>query len=152
MQIEKDFEELAELFNKHKVDFIIVGGYALAFHGAPRYTGDIDFFVKPDLNNAEKIMNALIDFGFGSLDFEMKDFSVPGKIVQLGVPPVRIDIITSLSGVSWKDAYESRVNGKYGKTKVYFIGKKQFLKNKKTTSRPKDLADIDALKERGQRE
>ena len=145
MQIEKDFEELVKLFNKHKVIFIIVGGYALAFHGAHRYTGDIDFFVKPDRDNAKRIVNALYDFGFGFLDFDTKDFSIPGKIIQLGVPPVRIDIITSLSGVSWDDAYESRVNGKYGRQKVYFIGKKQFLKNKKVTSRHKDLADIEAL-------
>ena len=98
MEIQQDFRDLLELFNSNKVDYIIVGGYALAFHGAPRYTGDIDIYVKPDVRNAEQIMSALDDFGFGSVGLDAVDFVKPGQIIQLGVPPVRIDIITSIGG------------------------------------------------------
>jgi len=99
MEIQQDFKDLLELFNAHKVEYIIVRGYALAFHGAPRYTGDIDIFVKPDDENATRIMSALEDFGFGSVGLVAQDFERPRQVVQLGVPPVRIDIITSISGV-----------------------------------------------------
>src|SRR4030066_48378 len=99
MEVQQDFNELLKLFNAHKVEYIIVGGYALAFHGAPRYTGDIDILVKPDTQNARRIMVALNEFGFGSVGLTEGDFESPDKVVQLGVPPIRIDIITSLTGV-----------------------------------------------------
>jgi hypothetical protein len=92
MEIQQDFRELLGLFNDHKVEYIIVGGYALAFHGAPRYTGDIDIFVKPDTQNARRIMVALNEFGFGSVGLTEGDFEIPDKVVQLGFPPVRVDI------------------------------------------------------------
>ena len=100
MDIQQDFRDLLELFNSHRVDYVIVGGYALAFHGAPRYTGDIDIFVKPDARNADNIISALEVFGFGSLGLVAADFEKAGQIIQLGVPPVRIDIITSIAVVS----------------------------------------------------
>lgn len=93
MEVQQDFKELLELFNVHNVEYVIVGGYALAFHGAPRYTGDIDLLIKPDQENAQKVLNALKDFGFATLDLASNDFSSPEKIVQFGIPPVRIDII-----------------------------------------------------------
>ncbi len=147
MEIQQDFKELLELFNKHGVKYMIVGGYALAFYGAPRYTGDIDIFAQPDKKNAEKIMNALNDFGFVNIDISEEDFSHPDKVVQLGVPPVRIDIITSLSGVDWQTAEQHRVKGEYGNIHVFFIGREDFIRNKKATGRYKDLADIEALGE-----
>lgn len=98
MEIQPDFKDLLGLFNAHKVEYIIVGGYALAFHGAPRYTGDIDIYVKPDDKNAESIMSALEEFGFGSVGLSAEDFERPGQVIQLGVPPVRVDIITSKIG------------------------------------------------------
>ena len=101
MEVQQDFKELLKLFNAHKVEYVIVGGYALAFHGAPRYTGDIALLIKPDRENAQKVLNALKDFGFAELGLSSNDFSSPENVVQLGVPPVRIDIITSLTGVSW---------------------------------------------------
>jgi hypothetical protein len=88
---------------------MIVGGYALAFHGAPRYTGDIDLYVKPDQKNAQQILIALDKFGFNSVGIKQEDLENPNKIIQLGIPPVRIDIITSISGVSWDEAYKERV-------------------------------------------
>ncbi len=147
MEIQQDFRDLLELFNSNKVEYIIVGGYALAFHGAPRYTGDIDIYVKPDTGNAEQIMTTLDGFGFGSVGLAAADFEKPGQVIQLGVPPVRIDIITSIGGVSWEEALAGRVAGRYGDIKVHYIGRKQFIKNKRTVGRKKDLADIEALDE-----
>ena len=137
MEVQKDFREFLALLNEHEVKFIIVGGYALAFHGAPRFTGDIDVFVKPDHENAKLILNVLTDFGFSSLDITIDDFQDQNKVIQLGLPPVRIDLITSISGVTWEEADVS----------VSYIGKKQFIINKRAYGRKKDLADIEALGE-----
>jgi len=148
MEIQKDFKELLELLNAHNVEYLVVGGYALAFHGAPRFTGDIDLLVKADRENAKRILTALGDFGFGSLELSEDDFALPQKVIQFGVPPVRIDIMTSLSGVPWEKASAGKVKGKYGDVTVYFIGKQDFIVNKKALGRKKDLADIEALGEK----
>lgn len=145
MEVQLDFRELFELFNDHKVDYIIIGAYALAFHGAPRYTGDIDIYVKPNPINAQRIMAALDEFGFGSVGLKIQDFESPDKVIQLGVPPVRVDIITSITGVSWEEAFSDRVEGKYGDIPVHYIGREQFISNKRALGRKKDLADIEAL-------
>ncbi len=145
MEVQPDFKDLLGLFNVHKVEYIIVGGYALAYHGAPRYTGDIDIYVKPDPQNAGQIMKALADIGFSSVGLTIKDFENPDKVIQLGVPPVRVDIITSISGVSWKDAFSGCVDGKYGNVPVKYIGLNEFIINKRTTGRKKDLSDLEAL-------
>ena len=147
MEVQQDFRDLLASFNDHKVEYIIVGGYALAFHGAPRYTVDIDILVNPDTQNARRIMAALNEFGFGSVGLAEGDFESPDKVVQLGVPPVRVDIITSLTGVSWEEAFSGRVAGKYGDLPVYYIGRKEFIANKRAIGRKKDLADLDALGE-----
>ena len=147
MEIPNDFKELLEFFNSHKVEYLIVGGYALAFHGAPRVTGDIDLFVRPTRENAERILAALAEFGFGSLDLSVEELTKPGMVVQLGVPPVRIDIITRVSGVSWERANAAKVPGRYGDTPVHFISRDDFIANKKATGRLKDAADIEALGE-----
>ena len=147
MEVQPDFKELLALFNAHKVDYLIVGGYALAFHGAPRATGDIDILVKPDPRNAKRVLAALREFGFQSVNLSLEDFENPEKVVQLGVPPVRVDIITSLSGVSWKDACAGKIKGHYGDVPVHYIGRKQFLSNKRAAGRKKDLADLEALGE-----
>lgn len=147
MEVQPDFRELLALFNAHKVDYIIVGGYALAFHGAPRYTGDLDIFIKPDPNNAQRILDALDDFGFKALGLTMDDFERPDNVVQLGVPPVRIDIITSLTGVSWEQAFAGRKKAKYGDIPIYYLGREQFINNKRALGRKRDLADLEALGE-----
>jgi hypothetical protein len=144
-KIPQDFKELLELLNSHKVEYLVVGSYALAFHGAPRFTGDIDLFVKPDFANAKRILGALAEFGFGSLNFSETDFTLPDNIVQLGVPPVRVDIMTSLTGVSWDKAQSGKVSGNCGDTVVFYIGKKDLIANKKSLGRTKDMADIEAL-------
>jgi len=98
MEAQQDFRDLLELFNAHKVEYMIVGAYALAFHGSPRYTGDIDIFVRPESINAQRIMAALDEYGFGSVGLTVSDFESPDKVVQLGVPPVRVNIITLITG------------------------------------------------------
>ena len=147
MEAQPDFRELLGLFNAHRVEYMVVGGYALAFHGAPRFTGDLDLLVKPDPDNARRILAALEEFGFASVGLTAPDFTVQDRVVQLGVPPVRIDLITSLAGVSWDEALMGRVAGRYGDTPVYYIGREQFIANKRATGRKRDLADLDALGE-----
>ena len=147
MEVQKDFRELLELFNKHNVEYMIVGGYALAFHGAPRYTGDLDIFIRSDSLNAQHIMRALEDFGFESVGLTAADFERLDNVIQLGVPPVRVDIVTSLTGISWESVFENRVQGRYGDVQVHYIGREQFILNKRSMGRKKDLADIEALGE-----
>lgn len=147
MEVQPDFRELLGLFNAHSVEYMIVGGYALAFHGAPRFTGDLDILVRRAAQNARRILAALDDFGFGSLKLSVEDFSTQDRVVQLGVPPVRVDIITSLSGVSWEECWSGRQPGAYGDVAVAFIGRVQFIANKRAMGRQKDLADLEALGE-----
>lgn len=147
MEVQPDFRELLSLFNAHNVEYMIVGGYALAFHGAPRFTGDLDILVKPDPSNARRILAVLEVFGFTSVGLTPTDFKRPDHVVQLGVSPVRVDLITSITGVSWEEAFAGRTPGTYGNMPVYYIGREQFLANKRATGRRQDLADLEALGE-----
>lgn len=147
MDVQPDFRDLLALFNAHNVEYMIVGGYALAFHGAPRFTGDLDVLVKPDPDNARRILEALGAFGFASVGLTTGDFEGPDQVVQLGVPPVRVDIITSLTGVSWEEAFSGRATGIYGDIPVHYIGREQFVANKRAIGRKRDLADLEALGE-----
>jgi hypothetical protein len=145
MEVQPDFRDLFELFNAHDVEYLIVGGYALAFHGAPRNTGDIDIYVKPDSKNASRIMSALNEFGFGSVGLSLDDFQKPDNVVQLGFPPVRIDIMTSISNVSWEKALSGCEKSFYGNVPVKYIGLAEYIINKRACGRKKDLADLEAL-------
>jgi hypothetical protein len=147
MEVQQDFRDLLESFNKHKVDYIIVGAYALGYHGAPRYTGDLDILVRPDTANAESILRALLEFGFGSLELKSADFEQEGRVIQLGFPPVRIDILTSITGISWEQAQAGSIGGDFGDLKVRYIGRNEFILNKKALGRKKDLADLEAVGE-----
>mgnify|MGYP000854768508 CR=1 FL=1 len=143
MEIQKDFRELLAFFNAREVEYIIVGAYALAFHGVPRFTGDIAIYVRPSRENAKKILQALTDLGFGFLGLTENDFMYPEKVIQRGVPPVRIDIMTSITGISWNEAETGKVQGMYGDVPVPFLGKMQYIANKRATGREKDLADLE---------
>jgi hypothetical protein len=147
MEVQPDFKELLELYNAHGVDYLIVGGYALAFYGAPRFTGDLDILVKPDHDNAQRILAALSDFGFGSLGLTQEDFIRPERVVQLGLPPVRIDIMTTLTGVAWPEAWAGKESGLFGDVTVGFLGRQQLVANKRALGRKRDLADLEALGE-----
>ena len=147
MEIQQDFRDLLELFNKHEVDYIIVGAYALGLHGVPRYTGDLDVFVQPNPTNARNIVRALNDFGFESVGLTEADFEEAGRVIQLGFPPVRVDIVTSITGVSWEQARSGRVQGQFGDVSAHYLGRDDLIANKKALGRKKDLADLEALGE-----
>lgn len=147
MEIQADFRELLELLNVHNVDYLIVGGYALAFHGVPRLTGDLDILVKPAPENAKRIMKALDEFGFGSVEISSSDFISLDRVIELGYPPVRIDIMTSISGVTIEEAFGTRIKGKYGNVDAYYLGRDQFIANKRATGRKRDIADLETLGE-----
>lgn len=148
MEIHRDFRELLELFSVHRVEYVIVGGYAMALHGLPRSTGDIDLLINPTRPNAERIVAALGSFGFASLGLQPEDFTVPGQIIQLGYPPVRIDILTSIDGVTWEQVDQGKLSGEYDGVPVHFIGRQEFVANKRATGRLRDKGDLESLGER----
>ncbi len=147
MEVQPDFRELLALLNAHRVDYVIVGAHALAYYGAPRYTGDLDIYVHPGIDNARRVMIALTDFGFGATGLAESDFSTSDRVIQLGYPPVRIDLVTSLTGVSWEEVSAHKVAGEYGDLPVHYIGRQEFVANKRACGRKKDLADLEALGE-----
>ena len=147
METQPDFKELLALFNRNKVEYIVVGAFAMAFHGTPRFSGDIDLYVRPTPENARRVTATLHDFGFGSLGLKDKDFEQPGQIIQLGQPPVRIDLITAISGVTWEEADAGKAAGKYGDIPVHYLGRRQLIANKRASGRKKDLSDLEALGE-----
>jgi hypothetical protein len=143
--LSNDFEELFACFNAKRVRAVVVGGHALAFHGHPRFTKDLDVFVDPSPENARLILEALHDFGFGSVGLTAEDFSSPGRIVQLGIAPNRIDLMTAIDGVSFEEAWAGRAAGRFGGQQVSYLGRTDFLRNKRAAGRPQDIADIAAL-------
>jgi hypothetical protein len=145
MEPPRDFCELLELFNAHQVKAIIVGAYALAFHGVPRMTGDLDVLVGTTPENAERVMRALTEFGFGEVGLSTADFQKPDVVIQLGHPPVRVDLLTSISGVTWEDAWSGRIADAIGGVPAAFLGLEELRRNKRAVGRHKDLADLEAL-------
>jgi hypothetical protein len=123
----------------------VVGAFALIYYTYPRNTGDIDFFIESNNTNADKILKVLNDFGFESLALKIEDFTSPDNIVQLGLIPNRIDLITGISGITFQEAYNNRVKGKIGSEEVYFISAGDLLVNKKAAGRSKDIADAEIL-------
>jgi len=147
VETEKDYEEFLGLLNKHDVKYCIVGAFALAFYAEPRYTKDIDIWIQASTENAAKLLLALNEFGFGSLNLNAEDFSHEGNIIQLGYEPVRIDIITSIKGLDFSDIWKNRVQGSYGRQTVNFIDRENLIKSKKISNRPQDKADLARLTE-----
>jgi len=145
VKTEKDYEEFLELLNKHDIRYCIIGSFALAFHARPRYTKDMDILVEATTDNAKRLLAALREFGFGSLNLSVEDFSSKGNIIQLGYEPVRIDIITSIKGLEFADIWESRIQGPYGKQTVNFIDRQNLIRSKKLSNRAQDKADLDLL-------
>lgn len=147
MEIRKDFKELLESLNAHEVEYVVIGAFALAWHGHPRYTGDLDLYVHPEPRNAGRILAALADFGFDSLGLTEDDFLAPEQVIQLGVTPLRVDILTSISGVDWDSAWVGSELGSYAETPVRYLGKAQYRLNKLALGRLKDLSDLEAIGE-----
>ena len=144
--IGKDYEEFLRLLNKHKARYCIVGAYALAFYAVPRYTKDMDVFMEQSQDNAKKIMAALREFGFASLNLTEEDFMEPNAIIQLGYEPVRIDLVTAIDGCSFGRIWKNRKKGSYGKQKVFFIGLDDLIRNKQAANRKQDQVDLELLK------
>jgi hypothetical protein len=143
--LNQDFKEFLQLLNENEVEYLIVGGYAVAFHGYPRYTKDIDIWVKSDKENAQRIIQSLDQFGFGSLGLKTTDFLQPDQIIQLGNPPVRIDLITILEGVNFEECFNSKVVENIDDVDVNFIDLHNLKKNKQALGRPQDVADLEHL-------
>jgi hypothetical protein len=140
-----DFVDLLRTFIDADVRFLVVGAYALAHHGRPRATGDLDVWVDAEPENAERVMRALAAFGAPLDDVSAADFARPGVVVQIGVPPGRIDVLTELTALQFADAWRSREAGRFGSLTVDFLGKDAFIRNKRATGRAKDLGDIEGL-------
>jgi len=145
MEPPKDLREFIESLNSNRVDYVIVGGYAQAFHGRPRFTGDIDVLVRPSPDNAARLETALEQFGFAPLGLRPQDFLTQGQVIQLGVAPNRIDILTSITGCEFDDIWRTRVPAQLAGVPVNMIAKELYIQNKRAVGRPQDLADIDAL-------
>lgn len=148
MQLSKDLREFVELLNSNAVEYLVVGGFAVAWHGYARFTADIDLLIRPDRKNAELIVKTLRDFGFASLAISAEDLARPDQIVQLGVKPNRIDLITSIAGVTFEAAWESRRPGTLDGLPVLYIGRDALIRNKESAGRPQDIADAQRLRER----
>jgi len=142
----KDFKEFIELLNKNNVNYLLVGGYAVGYHSRPRYTEDIDILIEPSLENAKKIIHVLNKFGFTGISVSIEELIQPEKIIQLGLPPQRIDILTSIDGVNFNDAWERRIVDSFGDIPVFIISLKDLIKNKSSSGRIKDLQDIEWIK------
>ena len=143
--LSKDFKEFIELLNGHNVRYIVVGGYAVAFHGYPRYTKDLDVWIELSAQNADNVIKALEEFGFGSLGLKPEDFLESDQIIQLGYPPNKIDILTTLKGIKFGDCYKARVEVDIQGLKINFIDLENLKLNKRATGRPQDLADAENL-------
>lgn len=141
----QDFLDLLRAFSAAEVRFLVVGAYALGVHGRPRATGDLDVWVEATPDNARRVMHALQAFGAPLTDISEADFASSGVTYQIGLPPRRIDVLTELTGLSFTDAWPGRVRGPFGDLKVDFIGRADFIHNKRQTGRLKDLADIEGL-------
>jgi hypothetical protein len=143
--LSKDFKEFIELLNENKVRYLVVGGYAVAFHGHPRYTKDLDVWIELSPDNANKILEALKKFGFGSLGLKPDDFLESDQVIQLGYPPNRIDILMTLKDLKFEDCYKVKVEVEIQGLHIDFIDIDNLKKNKRATGRPQDLADAENL-------
>jgi hypothetical protein len=141
----QDFLDLLRAFADHSVRFLIVGAYALAVHGRPRATGDLDVWIDPTPENAFQVMNALKQFGAPLEQVSVEDFSRPGVVFQMGLPPFRIDVLTELSGLAFAEAWPGRIQAPFGLAMAPVIGRDAFIKNKRATGRAKDLGDLESL-------
>jgi hypothetical protein len=147
MTLAHDFEDFVKLLNQHKVEYMVVGGYALAFHGKPRHTGDLDIWINVSEKNATQMLKVINDFGLKSLGFEKEDFMTEGLISQIGYPPLRIDVLNAIDGVDFKEAILNmqKIELENNLT-VNYIGLNDLVKNKQASGRRQDITDVKALK------
>ena len=143
--LNRDYRDILSTFIEENVDYLIVGAYALASHGPPRATGDLDLWVRRDANNARRVWRALAKFGAPLSDLKETDLSTPGLVFQIGVEPSRIDIITSIDGVEFDQAWNDRLDVNVEGLAIHVIGRAHLIANKKAVGRPQDLADVARL-------
>jgi hypothetical protein len=143
----RDFRDLLRAFSDHRVRFMVVGAYALAVLGRPRGTGDLDVWVEPTPDNAARTFAALREYGAPVHDLTPDDLATPGVVFQVGLPPLRVDVLTALDGVSFGPAWRRRVRATFGGVRVSVIGRRDFIANKLATGRLKDLADAQRLQQ-----
>ena len=144
-ELAPDFDEFFGLLTARGVEFLVVGAYALACHGAPRYTGDIDVFLRPTTENAARLLDVISTFGFPPTNLQPQQVIEPTRIIQMGVEPVQIHVMSAISGVTWDEAWAGRVEARCGSRDLPFIGRAEFIRNKRAAGRLKDLADIEAI-------
>lgn len=140
-----DFKEFVQLLIKNQVEYLVVGGYAVSIHGYPRYTGDLDIWINPTVKNSVKVLDCLTEFGFSSLELNENDFIKEYGIIQLGYPPVRIDIMNTLDGVTFDECFQNKSIIDIEGLPVNFISLNDLINNKKATARPRDIDDIENL-------
>lgn len=145
--LSQDFKEFVELLNKKEVDYLIVGGYAVGIHGYPRYTGDLDIWINATRQNARKMVAVLTEFGFDSFGLTEEDFTKLGNVIQMGYPPFRIDILTTIDGVRFKDCYKNKIVVLHDEITLDVIGIEDLRRNKKVSGRLKDIDDLENLKD-----
>lgn len=145
MELNPDFKEFLQSLNENDVRYLVVGGYAVAFHGNPRYTKDIDIWIDLDEQNARKVVKALVDFGFSSLNLNPADFLEPDNVIQLGYPPRRIDLLIGLEGADFDECYSKRLEEEMEGIRVCFVDRENLARLKRAAGRPQDLADLDNL-------
>jgi hypothetical protein len=148
MPLHKDLREFVELLNSNRVEYLVVGAFAVAWYGYPRFTADLDILVRPEAANAERMLVALREFGFGALAIKAEDLTTVGQVIQLGVKPNRVDILTSVSGVTFEEAWQDRAEGLLDGIPATFIGRTALILNKESTGRAKDLGDAEELRKR----
>ena len=145
MDLSKDYEDLFKILNAYQIKYLVVGAYAVMSYTEPRYTKDIDVWIIPDLNNVNKIHDALKEFGAPLYGLDPEDFKDKKMILQMGVPPVRIDIMINLPGVSFAKAWKNKKKIRYNNTPIYVLGREELLQSKKKAGRPQDLIDLEKL-------
>ncbi len=145
MKLSRDFSEFIECLNESNVRYLVIGGYAVAHHGHPRYTKDLDVWLEMSPENSTRIIKALEKFGFATLGLRAEDFLEPDTIIQLGYEPQRIDLLTSAAGIDFATAWENQCLVEVEHLTIRVLGLPQLIKNKQAVGRPQDLADVDAL-------
>jgi hypothetical protein len=148
--LSKDFYAFVALLKKHDAEYLIVGGYAVGVHGYPRYTGDLDIWLNPTPANAERVLKVIAEFGFASFGLTVQDLTKEGNVIQFGQPPLRIDLLTAIDGVTFNSCYAYRKEVTFDGLTMYFIGYRDLVTNKKATGRHRDLDDVENMSPDGQ--
>lgn len=146
IEFPRDFKEFLQLLNSKKIEYLVIGGYAVGYHGYPRATGDMDIWIDINDQNATKMVDALKEFGFDPPELKKEIFLKEQKVIRMGVPPMRLEILTSIDGVNFKNCFNNRIVADFGDFKVNFISKDDLLINKRASGRPQDIVDFEKLK------